>query len=51
MERHGQVAGACECGNGPSNSIKCWEFLDCWDLSASQEGLCSMKLVSSTVSQ
>jgi len=24
----GQVAGTCECGNEPSNSIKCWEFLE-----------------------
>ena len=24
----GQVAGACECGNEPSGSIKCGEFLD-----------------------
>jgi len=24
----GQVAGACECGNEPSGSIKCEEFLD-----------------------
>ena len=24
----GQVAGTCECGNEPSGSIKCWEFLD-----------------------
>jgi len=23
-----QVAGACECGNEPSASIKCWELLD-----------------------
>jgi hypothetical protein len=23
-----QVAGTCECGNEPSSSIKCWEFLD-----------------------
>ena len=21
-------AGICECGNEPSGSIKCWEFLD-----------------------
>ena len=25
---YGQVANACECGNGPSGSIKCGEFLD-----------------------
>jgi hypothetical protein len=24
----GQVAGSCECGNEPSGSIKCGEFLD-----------------------
>ena len=24
----GQVAGICECGNEPSSSIKCGEFLD-----------------------
>jgi hypothetical protein len=24
----GQVAGSCECGNEPSDSIKCGEFLD-----------------------
>jgi hypothetical protein len=23
-----QVAGSCECGNDPSGSIKCGEFLD-----------------------
>jgi len=26
--RYGQVAGTCECGNEPSGSIKCGEFLD-----------------------
>ena len=25
---YGQVAGTCECGNEPSVSIKCGEFLD-----------------------
>ena len=25
--RIGQVAGTGECGNEPSGSIKCWEFL------------------------
>ena len=25
---YGQVAGTCECGYGPSGSIKCGEFLD-----------------------
>jgi len=25
---YGQVAGICECGNEPSGSIKCGEFLD-----------------------
>ena len=24
----GQVTGTCECGNEPSSSIKCGEFLD-----------------------
>ena len=24
----GQVAGTCECGNEPSGSMKCGEFLD-----------------------
>jgi len=24
----GKVAGSCKCGNEPSNSIKCGEFLD-----------------------
>jgi len=24
----GQVADACECGNEPSGSVKCGEFLD-----------------------
>jgi hypothetical protein len=24
----GQVVGACECGNEPSSSLKCGEFLD-----------------------
>jgi hypothetical protein len=24
----GQEVGACECGNEPSGSIKCWEFFD-----------------------
>jgi len=23
-----QVVDACECGNGPSGSVKCGEFLD-----------------------
>jgi hypothetical protein len=26
--RQGQVAGTCECGNEPSDSIKCGESLD-----------------------
>ena len=26
--RSGQVAGTCECGNEPSGSVKCGEFLD-----------------------
>jgi hypothetical protein len=41
------VAGSCEHGNEPSGSIKCVEFLDYLNvLLASQEGLCSMELVS-----
>ena len=24
----GQVTGSCECGNEPSGSVKCGEFLD-----------------------
>jgi len=26
--RQGQVAGTCKCGNEPSGTIKCGEFLD-----------------------
>jgi len=26
--KQGQVAGTCECGNEPSGSLKCEEFLD-----------------------
>jgi hypothetical protein len=41
------VAGSCEHGNEPSGSIKCGEILDKLSvLLASQEGLCSMELVS-----
>jgi hypothetical protein len=41
------VAGSCEHGNEPLSSIKCLEFLDYLSvLLASQEGLCSMELVS-----
>jgi hypothetical protein len=41
------VVGSCEHGNEPSGSIKCGEFLDYLSvLLASQEGLCSMELVS-----
>jgi hypothetical protein len=41
------VAGSCEHGNEPSVSIKCGEFLDWLSvLLGSQEGLCSMELVS-----
>jgi hypothetical protein len=48
--RIGQVAGSCEHGNEPSCSIKFGEFLDYLSvLSASQEGLCSMELVSSVL--
>jgi hypothetical protein len=42
------VAGYCEHGDEPSGSIKCGEFPDYLSVhSASQEGLCSMELVSS----
>jgi len=37
------VAGACECGNEPSDAIKCGEFLDRVPV-ASLEGLCSLYL-------
>jgi hypothetical protein len=39
------VAGSCECGDEPSVSIKCREFLEKLRTLASQEGLCPMKLV------
>jgi len=28
VQDRGQVAGICECGNEPSGSIQCGEFLD-----------------------
>ena len=28
LAQDGQVADACECGNEPSGSVKCGEFLD-----------------------
>jgi hypothetical protein len=41
------VASSCEHGDEPSGSIKCREFLDWLSvLLVSQEGLCSMELVS-----
>ena len=40
------MAGSCECGNEPSGSIKCGEFL-VENRLASQEGLCSMQSVMS----
>jgi len=41
---YGQVAGTCECGNEPSGSIKCGEFIDKLKIRlTSQEGLCSME--------
>jgi hypothetical protein len=39
------VAGAGECGDEPSGSIKCGEFLVAEDLLGSQ-GLCSMEFSS-----
>jgi hypothetical protein len=45
-----QVAGSCACGNEPSGSIKCGEFLDlAEDLLGFQDGLCSMEPVSQLV--
>ena len=28
LDRSGSPAGTCDCGNEPSGSIKCGEFLD-----------------------
>jgi hypothetical protein len=43
------VVGSCEHGNEPSGTIKSGKFLDYLSvLLASQEGLCSMELVSYT---
>ena len=43
----GQMAGSCEWGNEPSVLIKSGEFVDLLRTClASQEGLCSMELVS-----
>ena len=40
------MAGACQCGNEPSGSIKCGEFLGlAANRLVSQEGLCSMELI------
>jgi hypothetical protein len=38
-----RLAGACECGNKPSGSIKCGEFLDKLQALASQERICFME--------
>ena len=40
------MVDAFEYGNEPSDFIKCGEFLDCLQTSASQEGLCTMEYVS-----
>jgi hypothetical protein len=41
------VVGSCEHDDEPSDSMECGEFLDWLSvLVASQEGLCSMELVS-----
>ena len=40
------MAGAGECGDERSDSIKCGEFLVAEDLLSSQEGLCSMEFSS-----
>jgi len=37
-----QEQDSCKCGTEHSGSIKCGEFLDKWDMLASQEGLCSV---------
>jgi hypothetical protein len=42
----GSWTGCCECGNEPSGSIKCGEFLEYLRVLASQKGLYSMELVS-----
>jgi hypothetical protein len=45
--RWGYVAGCCECGNEPSGSIKSAAiFCLVEDLTISEEGLCTMKLLS-----
>ena len=42
------MAGCCECSQEPPSVIKCGEFLDKLRTSElSQEGVCSMELVSS----
>jgi hypothetical protein len=28
VSRQGEVAGSCECGNEPSDSVRCGKFLD-----------------------
>jgi hypothetical protein len=33
--------GCCSCGNEPTCSVKCREFLEVVHLSALQEGLCA----------
>ena len=40
---YGQVLSSCEFGNELKSFIKCWEF---FYLLVSEEGLCSMELVS-----
>jgi len=46
------MATCCECGNEPSDSVKCGEFLQlAKELSASQEGLCSTELGGAGVSR
>jgi len=43
--RIGTGGGRYECGDEPSSSIKCGEFLEYLKASlASQEGICSMEL-------
>ena len=46
-----QMAGVSESGFEPSSSTKCREFRLAEELSASQEGLCSMELVTVVLRQ
>jgi hypothetical protein len=41
----GLVAGACECGNETSGSIKCWNFLSSWETTPLLERLYSLQCI------